>query len=319
MVPKSRSSKLLMEYDLQNADPYAAAPTKNHLLPFFQALGGGVDPNFQRVLDYVGVPSPFVGTKTELDPQTLAPPTFPAYDGTGKELAMMSYLHPPFNQVPNYREPGRININTIPSDSNTNSTSLVWNGVQNKASGDLPVRQWGDLFSSRQGTVDLKLWNVTPTRFSNPFRSSAGESLVMPGTQYLDDREEIDVTLLRPQSPLSMTSEPLFDYKIADVDPLRNPATSHSRNAAAEQPGDHAQQRLCHLDHGRVLRSADAAICIGEYARPECRIPTATSSCRRWAPTPARLSGIGRFIFMIARFRSALSRARIITLPMACC
>ncbi len=28
----------------------------------------------------------------------------------------MSFFHPPFNNVSNYHDPGRININTIPSD-----------------------------------------------------------------------------------------------------------------------------------------------------------------------------------------------------------
>ena len=33
--------------------------------------------------------------------------------GATTESNLMSFLHPPFNKVSNYRDPGRVNINTI--------------------------------------------------------------------------------------------------------------------------------------------------------------------------------------------------------------
>ena len=58
-----------------------------------------------RILEYLRVPSPFVGTEIWANPTVAAGnPGAHAY-------------HPPFNRISTYREPGRINLNTIYGDA----------------------------------------------------------------------------------------------------------------------------------------------------------------------------------------------------------
>ena len=82
-------------------------------------------PNFYRILDYVQVPSRYVGTDTMLNAETfndvggfavndaqnvagtalgsdITGPTDPRYD-----------FQPPFNKVSRERDPGRVNLNTV--------------------------------------------------------------------------------------------------------------------------------------------------------------------------------------------------------------
>ncbi|MEX0642367.1 MAG: hypothetical protein WD468_06685, partial [Pirellulales bacterium] len=179
LVPKSRSSRLLFDYAMFPAQPYSSRTAImpmfgiGHLLSLFQIdepytdlnTNGQYDigepytdlngntvydpaPDLHRILEYVQVPSRFVGTETYLNPQTLTP----FFDTTGTEQAMMSFFHPPFNKVSNYREPGRVNINTIPSDTVANATSAIWNGIINSAPGVAGTPAWAAVFQSRQGS-----------------------------------------------------------------------------------------------------------------------------------------------------------------------
>lgn len=69
-------------------------------------------PHFHRILDYVGVPSRFVGTQTSLNPSR---GYFQARPET-MESATNPLRFPfcaPFNLVSEYREPGKINLNTV--------------------------------------------------------------------------------------------------------------------------------------------------------------------------------------------------------------
>ena len=69
-------------------------------------------PNLFRLLEFVQVPSRFAGTDTYLSANT---PTG-AYGfnavATGSVPAQ-HHLHPPYNRVSRYRDPGKVNINTI--------------------------------------------------------------------------------------------------------------------------------------------------------------------------------------------------------------
>jgi hypothetical protein len=230
LVPKCRSSRLSMEYMPPSLTPYNTPPTTNpgHLLPFFQTVpaAGQPLPNLQRVFDYLEAPSRFVGTDIELDPQQMA--GLPAYDTTKKEQLLMSYLHPPFNRVSNYRDPGRININTIASDFDTDPSSMIWNGVLNQSPTDAVGPTWNLVAQSRQGAAAFST-NTTPTRFTNPFRSSAGSSLMMSGINNATDRQDVDVTVLRSETPESNNAAavlPLFKYNtpgVLQTDTTRNP------------------------------------------------------------------------------------------------
>lgn len=111
-----------------------------HLLNFFR---NGVDNNgtatdqtddkgvagLYRIFDYVHVPSPFVSSETWLNPiafgnDTVSSTEDPRY-----------LLQPPFNKVSEFREPGRMNLNTITS-------AHVWDGGVMHRELSRPELQW---------------------------------------------------------------------------------------------------------------------------------------------------------------------------------
>lgn len=221
LTPRWRSAELLAHCStLTGADPYTS---QNFTVPgepvvetpfpqtinFFYDDPASVTPNWKlhRLLDYVGVRSPFVGTELQGSPASFV---------GGNHL-----FHPPFNHIPNYREPGRVNINTIASEA-------VWNAVLGAA---LP--SWSDLVASRRGytpTVGTGLFGTNenyPTRFANPFRSFAGQYYTPEQTWFDDIDREVNATLLRPDGGFTgFDPDPLFQKTSSgqpydDVD--RNP------------------------------------------------------------------------------------------------
>jgi hypothetical protein len=216
MVPSSDPSRMLKEYQLPtppltNAIPYE--PTQGSDIPFFPSLLNffesypAASPNradsFYRVLDYIYVPSRFVDAELQGDPALMGV-------GSGNHL-----FHPPFNLIPNYRESGRINLNTIYDER-------VFNGLRNYFPAD-----WNKFVRSRRGdplnaSSDILASNSNyPTEFVNPFRSTRGASMVpLSNMQQL---REIDATLLR--SDPAATTQPLFQYQSTNEydNPDRNP------------------------------------------------------------------------------------------------
>ena len=192
--------------------------------PRFNALGQRINPtsgqnvasaNLYRLLEYIQVPSRFTGTETWLPPAAMeqnatVPGTLPVHQ-----------LHPPFNRVSRFRDPGRVNINTV-------FDPFVWQGI-------MDTRQpyglglgvdwlWPLISGSRQGLVanptsysNFGIDNygypnpvanpAFPTIFPAPFRSYAGHTLVpldvMRRQQVSNAEREIDATLLRPTSDSS--------------------------------------------------------------------------------------------------------------------
>ena len=294
LVPKARSSQLLagedgdLDDESKKKPKFTLATRKGnestsesygndnsempfrHLANLFQngdwvkkdAFGNIIDvfqPDMKlaRLLEFVRVPSRFVGTELQGNPTSFS----------GGNHA----FHPPFNRISNYREPGRVNINTIMSHE-------VWRGIINGGDGLLnptPEKDvlWKSFLASRQGyggvdfdvdvtgggptciTNMLRLDARYPTRFINPFRSSAGMYQVpsMDIQQTIDPHydptdtnlendvpREVNTTLLRPglvlkdnltdpsyQDPTgAQSSVPLFacvsDQPVNDTD--RNPA-----------------------------------------------------------------------------------------------
>jgi hypothetical protein len=225
-VPSCQSSRLAREYgnlDVAAAaagDPYsmdsvsvggAGAPIQQ-TIPFGYALnffngekfGGtaGRAPNLATMLEYLQVPSPFVGTETVLNPQPPLTPQSPpqgfgwnANMGTllngplAGEMSSGDYLpnaaagnepdgtrglHTPFNTVSNFRDPGRVNINTIASQG-------VWDAIQGYKQGDFPGATFiNDIVQSRRGYAGAAYsFNASyPSIFSNPFRSAGGSDMV---------------------------------------------------------------------------------------------------------------------------------------------
>ena len=198
LAPAARCSKLLTEYELAPGTPLPYTDPSHpfpHLLNFFQSAAtsaSGGSPQFHRLLEYVHVPSRFVGVDIQADPTACATGSHP--------------FHPPFNRIPTCREPGRINLNTIFS-------SDVLSGLMNNYPGMSDAAFWSKFVFSRRGYGDASGGIVTPntsypTYFARPFRSSGSGALVpLAG---MTPAREVDATLLRPDP--AQTTRPLFEY-----------------------------------------------------------------------------------------------------------
>ncbi len=160
-------------------------------------LRSDAEPFFQ-LLEYVHVPSRFSGTETIFNPMDFQ-------SGTGTE-----FFSPPFNRLSAYREPGRVNINTISHPS-------VWDSILNGFSGP----SFDELDMSRRGNSSQV---VSPTWFLNPFRAPGSRHLVPPIVKSLEptnlagspDFKDIDVTLLRSFEWLKEMPDPTFTISPPD-------------------------------------------------------------------------------------------------------
>jgi hypothetical protein len=121
MVPKSRSSRLPYEFNITPPAGSTYAPGSaarfGHLLNFFETSGTTppAQPNgsnFYRLFELAHVPSRFVETDLYVNPYIFA----------GNGTSGTDYFHPPFNRISQYRDPGRINLNTIYDQG-------IWNGI----------------------------------------------------------------------------------------------------------------------------------------------------------------------------------------------
>jgi hypothetical protein len=188
-VPRERSSIMLKSFSLLGTttyDPNEAANNRRftHLLNFFGtsyradpnwATGtlGTVTPggNLYQLFDYVQVPSRFMGTDTWLNPQVFSNNTAPGTE----------YLHPPFNRLSRFRDPGKVNINTVLDDR-------IWSGIQGTIAPPAvsPGPDHNAMFDTRRGFGTANQGTVVfggfPTFFSNPLRASDAGALV-PLTQ----------------------------------------------------------------------------------------------------------------------------------------
>lgn len=168
----------------------------------FKCVGA---PNYHRLLDYVHVPSRFVGTDTLLNPVNFNPAS--AVPISGANDPRQGHLAP-FNRVPNYREPGKINLNTVrgqrlPTSGTPQLWSDVYDGLMHRVRDADALAfgggvghvgpAWRDLVVSRRGYPDavvpansssglyygeLVLDNTSPTFFANPFREGSAAELV---------------------------------------------------------------------------------------------------------------------------------------------
>ena len=125
LVPEAPSARLFDKFSLADpdqvgdADParsiYAgrSRPNFRNLENFFATTPpgeSGVGSNLAAIFDFTHVPSKFLGTETWLDPRVF---NNTANSATGWPARGTEFLHPPFNKISAYREPGKINLNTV--------------------------------------------------------------------------------------------------------------------------------------------------------------------------------------------------------------
>ena len=162
------------------------------------------------------MPSPFVGTEIQGNPTV--------FSGSPGHT-----FFPPFNRIPNYREPGRLNLNTIGVPP-TSGVPAGWTALMNYYPG-LSTSVFNQFATSRRGHAN-DMDAGFPTRFANPFRSYAGQLLMVPTATAPPDLDltaggEVNATLLR-RDPTS-GGQPLFLFNsIVDCNnTARNPFFSY--------------------------------------------------------------------------------------------
>ncbi|HVU88819.1 MAG TPA: hypothetical protein VHD36_15965 [Pirellulales bacterium] len=177
--------------------------------------------NFYRLLDFVHVPSRFTGTENWLTPTVM--------QGNSNVAGVpVHQLHPPFNRISRFRDPGRVNLNTI-------FDPFIWQGIMDEGKapqvGTPPwLYLWQMMCNSRLGTGNtaydvsgvylntsmtslLGAAPVSPSIFGVPFRSSSGHTLVPLNamrTVPSGGEREVDGTMLR--ASLVNNAYPLFEY-----------------------------------------------------------------------------------------------------------
>jgi hypothetical protein len=184
-VPRTSAARLLTNYrDLGAAtdeatppfgvdldQPFGAIMPGAHLMPFTSITDRplGSTPKsrnanlLSRLFSYVRVPSPFAGTHAIIDSGDSSTP--PVFRG-------------PFNAIPTYREPGKVNINTIPDAPDGDR---VWNAL----AGLSPAAPaWSE---------------VNQLLAANPFRTPAAT-----GTSFRNQ------SLLSDAPPTASSHKPLF-------------------------------------------------------------------------------------------------------------
>ncbi len=194
-VPASSPSRLLTEYSMGAGG--------GHLLDFITstsnvtsddsntgswASAANARGNLFRMFEFLHVPSRYTGSYRMLTPQHFV-------NSNGA-------YRPPQNVVSMFRDPGRVNINTIFDDGD------IWQALLN----DFPNARthWNAVRNSRQGygtagPLPLNLNNNSPTYFANPFRSFGSSGTVAVNElKYRNvntsgtPRTLIESTLLRP-------------------------------------------------------------------------------------------------------------------------
>ncbi len=210
-----------------------------HLMNFFRTQSSNNTPTgdgiagLHRVLDFVSVPSMYVGNETWLNPMAFGstPVTSPLDPRYG--------LQPPFNKIASRREPGKVNINTL-------ANGAVWHGLfhgsakRDGTSSGHPVMDDDGFASVRRGYGTLGDGPTTlnansPTLFANPFRpGSTGGFVPLPALL----RNETESTFMRTtgQAPLN-NSTPIPQSDPVGV-PLFSADVTETTNATAYKHRD---------------------------------------------------------------------------------
>lgn len=210
LVPRRSQYDLLTYFGVKvpasNPHPYVNSEQNlqfPHLLNLMQAAdnatvdsGMQLGPQLNRLLEYVGVPSPFVDTERWY-------PTTSFTEATAPAPSPAETYRPPFSSLSRHREPGKVNINTIFDEYVFNSA------VAGIPEGAGLQSTWLNVQLSRQGygttASDVFAPNANyPSYFSQPFRAAdAADLMPLPSLW----TESVHATLLRKRPG---SNEPLF-------------------------------------------------------------------------------------------------------------
>jgi hypothetical protein len=197
MVPASEPGKLSFELSTHSGDPQANfGDGFPHLLNFFYEDSSSNEPRLGRLFDYLHVPSRYAGTQTTLRPDTFQTNT--------------AGFSPPFNQVSQYREPGRVNLNTIYEPS---VWEAILHGVPNNSDPTVhPGPPWNsDPTSGLAGLPEARGGtDTTPTTVTSPFRAATAGTL--------------NTSAMAPVPPLGLRRDTTSDNLLfADVNQTASP------------------------------------------------------------------------------------------------
>lgn len=251
-VPTTSQGRLLWEFTIdKGADPYdsTVGNTLSFRGPFWHTLNflhGSRRPtipspmpaannpppptgNFHRLFDFIETPSPFVGTERWYNPQVFAG----AAVGTSADG-----FRPPYNRLSRFRDPGRINLNTI-------FDPQVFSGLMKGYFPQDPSNDGGTFFQnfiqSRQGYNGVGALNANyPTESAGFFSSSTGADLAPAVPNVSLRRDGVEATLLR--SDLNNFAQPLLGYM--PFPPAEVPYNHSRYNSHARY---HPIQRLANL------------------------------------------------------------------------
>ena len=203
LVPRSSSFNLLKDFGRLDKTRNMANPTGletlagefSHLLNFYWDGGG-----LPQLFEFTHVPSQFAGTETVLNPEFVVNrPDF-------------RHLQPPFNRISTYREPGKVNLNTVYDRS-------IIDALRGAVDDDSNLTAVARGIGPRFFQVALSRSGVTPapTYFANPFRRFGGTDL--PGAT----DPAIEATLLRSFGSSRLFSAERQNLFESHNDPDRNP------------------------------------------------------------------------------------------------
>jgi hypothetical protein len=218
-------------YDFTNAE--ALRKPFGHLLNFFHTEDTGpkqtppaLSPHFQRMFDYIEVPSPYASAERWFNP------SLGHFDNAG-------LYRPPFNKLSRFRDAGRININTIFDDQILISAMGQFPGLDTFGSGSFADK----LFRSRQGygalgSAPFAMDPAFPTIFANPFRplDAADQMPDIPASQFSMRKSGI---LVSPGVQRAMPVDATFFRADPDAPPPPQPPAS-PRNRLFDQIADTA-------------------------------------------------------------------------------
>lgn len=227
MVPTSSQDKLCYEWGLAQGSQriydgsLSATPADtarhpySYLLNFFMTSPNntvGEAPHYYRLFDHVETPSLFTGNEKWYNPSAFA---------SGGTAA--ASFRPPYNRLSRFREPGRININTIFDYQEWQAISKGFPAYSDSGFFDTFV-------TSRRGYVaNASTYGDYPSIFNNPFRGGAAADFAVNLPDFGDYRRTgVEAGLLRPHPTaisVAAADRPLFAFPSANGfdDTSRNP------------------------------------------------------------------------------------------------